>query len=100
MTVEEVVPNFWRAKARFGFMERPNILEILTTGKSLGCAIDLDDVTYYVGRETIVPREDGRGLPGWQVRIFVGLERNAVHISDFFSLPSDQVVEIGRQVAI
>jgi KUP system potassium uptake protein len=100
MTVEEVVPNFWRAKARFGFMERPNILEILATGKSLGCAIDLDDVTYYVGRETIVPREDGRGLPLWQVRIFVVLERNAVHVSDFFSLPSDQVVEIGRQVSI
>jgi len=28
------------------------------------------------------------------------MERNAVHVSDFFSLPIDQVVEIGRQVAI
>jgi KUP system potassium uptake protein len=28
------------------------------------------------------------------------MERNAVHVSDFFSLPNDQVVEIGRQVAI
>ncbi|HEV8291349.1 MAG TPA: hypothetical protein VGP94_05480 [Tepidisphaeraceae bacterium] len=28
------------------------------------------------------------------------VERNAVHVSDFFSLPSDQVVEIGRLVAI
>ena len=26
------------------------------------------------------------------------MERNAVHVSDFFSLPNDQVVEIGRQV--
>jgi KUP system potassium uptake protein len=100
ITVEEVAPNFWRAKARFGFMERPNVPEILTISKSLGCAIDLDDVTYYVGHETIVPREDGGGLPAWQVRIFAVLERNAVHVSDFFSLPSDQVVEIGRQVSI
>jgi KUP system potassium uptake protein len=100
MTLEKVAPNFWRAEAHYGFMERPHIPELLATGKLLGCTVDLDDVTYYVGRETIVPREDGRGLPGWQVRIFVGLERNAVHISDFFSLPSDQVVEIGRQVAI
>jgi KUP system potassium uptake protein len=100
ITVEEVVPNFWRVKAQFGFMERPVIPEILRVSKSLGCAIDLDDVTYYVGRETIVPREDGRGLPAWQERIFVVLERNAVHVSDFFSLPRDQVVEIGRQVSI
>jgi KUP system potassium uptake protein len=81
-------------------MERPNIPEILAVSKSLGCTVDLNDVTYYVGRETIVPREDGKGLPAWQAQIFIVLERNAVHVSDFLSLPSDQVVEIGRQVSI
>jgi KUP system potassium uptake protein len=100
MTIEKAVPNFWRARARFGFMERPHIPELLATSKSLGCTIDLDDVTYYVGRETVVRREDGLGLPAWQERLFAVMERNAVHVSDFFSLPTDQVVEIGRQVAI
>jgi KUP system potassium uptake protein len=100
ITITEVAPDYWRAEARFGFMERPHIPESLTTSRSMGCAIDIDDVTYYVGRETVVPREDGRGLPAWQERIFVVLERNAMHVSDFFSLPRDQVVEIGRQVAI
>jgi KUP system potassium uptake protein len=100
MSIEEVVPNFWRAEARFGFMERPHIPELLAAGKSLGCTIDLDDVTYYVGHETVVAREDGMGLPAWQERIFAVMERNAAHVSDFFSLPTDQVVEIGRQVAI
>ena len=57
-------------------------------------------MTYYVGHETVISREDGMGLPAWQERIFAVMERNAVHVSDFFSLPSDQVVEIGRQVSI
>jgi KUP system potassium uptake protein len=100
ITLEEVAPNFWRAEARFGFMERPHIPELLTISKSLGCMIDLDDVTYYVGHETVVARDDGKGLPGWQEAFFTVMERNAVHVSDFFSLPTDQVVEIGRQVAI
>jgi KUP system potassium uptake protein len=100
MTIEQVAPNFWRAEARFGFMERPHIPELLTTSKALGCTIDLVDVTYYVGRETVISREDGKGLPAWQERIFAVMERNAVHVSDFFGLPTDQVVEIGRQVAI
>jgi KUP system potassium uptake protein len=100
ISFKEVAPNFWRAEAHFGFMERPNIPVLLTTSKSLGCTVDLDDVTYYVGHETVVAREDGMGLPAWQERIFAVMERNAVHVSDFFSLPSDQVVEIGRQVAI
>jgi KUP system potassium uptake protein len=100
IAIEEVAPNFWRAEARFGFMERPHIPELLTVSKALGCTIDLNDVTYYVGHETVVGREDGKGLPGWQERFFAVMERNATHVSDFFSLPNDQVVEIGRQVAI
>jgi KUP system potassium uptake protein len=100
ISIEEVAPNFWRADARFGFMERPHIPDLLLNSKSLGCTIDVGDVTYYVGHETVVGREDGLGLPAWQERFFAVMERNAVHVSDFFSLPNDQVVEIGRQVAI
>ena len=98
--IEEVVPKFWRAEARFGFMERPHIPELLMASKSLGCTVDLADVTYYVGHETVVSRGDAQGLPAWQERLFVAMERNAAHVSDFFSLPNDQVVEIGRQIAI
>jgi len=98
--LNEVAPNFWRAEARYGFMERPQIPELLQASKALGCTVDLNDVTYYVGHETVVSREDKRGLPRWQEALFVAMERNAVHVTDFFSLPSDQVVEIGRQISI
>jgi KUP system potassium uptake protein len=100
IAIAQVAPNYWRADARFGFMERPHIPDLLATSRSLGCTIDLSDVTYYVGHETVVGREDGKGLPAWQERLFAVMERNATHVSDFFSLPNDQVVEIGRQVAI
>jgi KUP system potassium uptake protein len=100
ITIKEAAPNFWRAEARYGFMERPQIPELLQTSKSLGCTVDLNDVTYYVGHETIVSRGDKKGLPNWQESLFALMERNAIHVSDFFSLPSDQVVEIGRQISI
>jgi KUP system potassium uptake protein len=100
ITVKEIVPNFWRAEARFGFMERPDIPALMLASKSHGCMVDLGDVTYYVGHETIVRREDGKGLATWQEKPFAMMERNAIHVSDFFSLPNDQVVEIGRQIAI
>lgn len=100
LSIAEVAPNFWRAEAHFGFMERPHIPELLAAARSLGCTVDLSDVTYYVGHETVIGREDNMGLPAWQAKLFMVMERNAVHVSDFFSLPNDQVVEIGRQVAI
>src|SRR6202166_256350 len=47
IVLNEVAKNFWRAEARFGFMERPHIPELLTASRWLGCTVDLDDVTYY-----------------------------------------------------
>jgi KUP system potassium uptake protein len=96
----EVAPNFWRATARYGFLERPDIPHLLKQARTQGCSLDFDDVTFYVGHGTFVHREDGKGLAAWEEALFAAMERNAVHVSDFFRLPSDSVVEIGRQVAI
>jgi KUP system potassium uptake protein len=100
ITFNEVAPDFWRACARYGFMERPNIPALLQEAHTLGCKVDLDDVTYYVGHETIIPREDRKRLPHWREKLFAFMQRNSVHVSDFFRLPPDAVVEIGRQVSI
>jgi len=93
-------PDFWRTTAHFGFMERPDIPAVLSETKKKGCTIILDDVTYYVGHETIVPREDGEGIPKWRVSLFSVMDRNAARVTDFFKLPVNDVVEIGREIAI
>jgi KUP system potassium uptake protein len=90
----------WRVSVHYGFMERPEIPPLLKLAKERGCDIDLDDITYYVGRETVVARADGQGIPKWRELIFAAMERNAAQVTDFFRLPVDRVVEIGRQVAI
>jgi len=100
LVLTKVAPRFWRADLRYGFMEHPDLPGALAECKALGCEIDLSDVTYYVGHETIVPREDGKGLPRWQEALFAAMGRNAARISDFLQLPNDQVVEIGRQISI
>ncbi len=93
-------PDFWRSEARFGFMERPDIPALLREAKDRGCGLLLDDVTYYVGHETVVPREDGKGLPKWRVNLFSVMDRNAVKATDVFKLPVNDVVQIGREIAI
>jgi KUP system potassium uptake protein len=100
LTVQELAPNFWRASAHFGFMERPDIPALLRQACAQGCTIDLSDVTYYIGHETITPGEDERALPRWVEALFSLMQRNASHLTDYFRLPADSVVEIGRQIAI
>lgn len=100
LVIEQIAPNFWRAAARYGFMERPDIPILLRAASKRGCTIDLSDITYYVGHETVVHRDDGKALPRWQEALFALMERNATHVTDFFQLPSESVVEIGRQISI
>jgi KUP system potassium uptake protein len=100
LNFDEIAPRFWRAKARYGFMERPDIPALLRTARAGGCMVDLSDVTYYVGHETVVPSDSDKGLPRWLEALFAAMQRNSVHVSDYFKLPRDSVVEIGREIAI
>jgi KUP system potassium uptake protein len=100
VTFEEIAPRLWRATARYGFMERPDIPALLRTARAGGCGIDLSDVTYYVGHETVVASDSGKGVPRWLEALFAAMQRNSVHVSDYFKLPQDSVVEIGREIAI
>ena len=100
LRVEGLAPNLWRGSAHYGFMERPDIPILLSQAHEQGCTIDLSDVTYYVGHETIIPREDDKALPRWVEALFALMQRNAAHLTDYFSLPREQVVEVGRYVSI
>jgi len=100
LTFEEVAPHFWRAAAQYGFMERPDIPALLQRGHALGCAIDLSDITYYVGHETVVPDEADKTLPRVVEALFAFMQRNSAHLTEYLRLPMDAVVEIGRQVSI
>jgi KUP system potassium uptake protein len=96
----EVQPGFWRVSLRFGFMEKPDIPAVLRADCAGHCPLDVDDSVYYLGHGTIVAREDGQGLPKWQESLYAAMERNSVHFGDFFRLPSNSVVLIGRQIDI
>jgi KUP system potassium uptake protein len=91
---------FWRVTAHYGFMQRPNIPRLLQEAHQRGCEVLLDDVTYYVGHESILYRRHGAALPHWQQALFAAMVRNASHVRDYFRLPSERVVEIGRQISI
>ncbi|MCW6510226.1 KUP/HAK/KT family potassium transporter [Hyphomicrobiales bacterium BP6-180914] len=100
LEIKELAPRYWRARATFGFMERPDIPALIDRMKHHGCVAEMEDITYYVGHTTVTHRDDGQGLPRWQEVIYAMLERNSIHAGDFLLLPSEQTVELGRQIAI
>ncbi len=100
LVAKELAPDFWRATVHYGFMERPDLPTVLRETAALGCPLQLNDVTYYLGHESVTRAANGQGLPSWQVTSYAWMLRNAAHVSDLLHLQSDSVVEIGRQIEI
>ena len=87
----------FNARVQYGFMEDPDIPEALMRLRELGVPIDPADVTFFLGRETIVVT-DHPGMAKWRENLFVLMARNAVRATAFFKLPPERVVELGVQV--
>jgi KUP system potassium uptake protein len=83
----------------YGFMQDPNVPDALRAAQLRGLEIDADDVTYFLGRETILVTHR-RGMAMWREKLFVLMTRNAVRATAFFRLPPERVVELGVQVEI
>ena len=44
--------------------------------------------------------EDGKALPRWVEALFALMQRNSARLVDYFRLPRDAVVELGREISI
>jgi KUP system potassium uptake protein len=98
-TVEELAPGIHRVILRYGFMESPNIPRALADLKAEGIEADAMNVSFFLGRETVVPAASPR-MSFWRHWLYMVLARNAVSATEFFRIPSDRVVELGVRVAI
>src|SRR6267142_2473316 len=100
--VIEIIPGITRVILHYGFMQYPTIYEGLVLACKQGKlpGIDLSDITYYIGRETIIPREDVPGMWVWRESLFAFLQRNAERTAAFFDVPARQVVEFGTEIEI
>ncbi len=91
--------GFMRIIIRYGFMESPDIPGAVESCKRLGERFDMNETTFYLSRETIVPSSTRRMLP-LRARLFALMAKNATSASDFFQIPTNRVVELGTQLVI
>ena len=95
---KELGYGVYRLFLRFGFMEEPDIPATLT--RLPGPVVFNPMMTsYFLGRETLIPTKHP-GMAIWREHLFSWMMRNSSSASTFFSLPANQVIELGAQVEI
>ncbi len=86
--VEEMEQGFWRIYVHYGFMQMPNVPVALRFCEEFGLKIDLDHVTYYLGREIADSDRRVPGMPLWREKIFAFMARNAAGGDDVLQTPA------------
>ncbi len=92
--------GFVRIIIRYGFMEDPDVPAALEQCARFGETFDMMETTFYVSRETVIPRIPGRDIAPWRARLFAVMSKNATSATDFFKIPTNRVVELGTQLVL
>ena len=96
---EQLSHGFWRVKVYFGFMDKPDLPEALEWCAEHGLQIDMMDTSFFLGRETLIPRF-GAKMPLWREKLFITMFRNSSSATNYFGLPPNRVVELGAQLEL
>jgi len=89
----------FRLTLHFGFMEDPDIPDALERIGGGPIAFNPMATSYFLGRETLIPTKR-HGMAIWREHLFAWMMRNSSSASQFFSLPPNQVIELGAQVEL
>lgn len=98
--IERYEQGFVRIILHYGYMQGVNVPAELAAAKALGLDVDLDDVTYYTGSQTLIPSHKEGGMAGWRDWLFTFMASNAMDPTDYYHIPSAQTVVLGQRVRI
>jgi len=97
--VRRLKNGFTQVVARYGFLEYPNIRQVLELANPLGLNFKPEAISFFLSREKIVADEKTKMFPS-RKKFFALMARNALSATAYYGLPSGQVIEIGVQVQI
>ena len=99
LEVEDMGHGFWQVMLHFGFMDKPDVPAALALCAGHGLAVDPFATSYFLSRETIVPRPKS-GMAHWRQKLFEAMSRNSGRAVDYFAIPSNAVIELGTRVQL
>ncbi|MBP5987323.1 MAG: potassium transporter Kup [Azonexus sp.] len=97
--VRKLAGNFAQVTVQYGFKDEPDIPAALALCANAGLNIDMMDASFFLGRETLIPRLKSE-MAYWRELIFVAMFRNAGSATAYFKIPSNRVVELGAQIVL
>ena len=99
LEIDTLRPSIYSVRAHYGFMEDPDVMEIIQQCNRQGLRIFARDYTLFLGQHVVMPLEQRRAQR-WQRQFFAWLQRRSVGAAEFFGMPLRRVVILSTVVEI
>lgn len=99
LQIDTLGKGFYRVIARYGFLESPEVPELMELCREQGLDMKIMSTTFFLSRETLLPSRKP-GMMRWREMLFALMLRNAQRPTEFFRIPANRVVELGMQVKL
>ena len=99
VTIAELQPGVYDVRARFGFMETPDVGDALRSARRQGMNIFAEDSSFFLGWHLVRARPQP-GLRGVKSRAFAFLQRRSAQAAEFFRMPTRGVVVLATDIEI
>ncbi|HLK40360.1 MAG TPA: KUP/HAK/KT family potassium transporter, partial [Polyangiaceae bacterium] len=98
LAVSALGGGFFQITAHYGFMQTPNVPQIMNdAAKHFGVPYVPERTSYFLGRETLLTGGTSKMFV-WRKALFSFISRNARSATQYFGIPPDRVVELGMQI--
>jgi KUP system potassium uptake protein len=97
--VEQLHPGVYDVRARFGFMETPDVGETLRNARRQGLSVFAEDSSFFLGWHLVRARPRP-GLAGIKARAFAFLQRRSAQAAEFFRMPTRGVIVLATDIEL
>lgn len=100
MEVRKLDEQFLKVLLRYGYMQEPDVPKAFKGLVDAGLPLDLEAISYFLGKESVIPTSKKWGMALWRERLFAFLARNAWSAMSAFCLPPERSIEIRGHIEI
>jgi KUP system potassium uptake protein len=99
LQLRDIGEGVWRATGHYGYMESPDVSDLVSLIREAGLTINSQSATYFFSREMVM--SGGKtGMWEWEKSFYSFLIRNARPAKDYYNIPPSQIIEIGLPVQL
>ena len=97
--METLQPDVQAVRARFGFLETPDVMEALASARQRGLREADENVSFFLGWHLVRARPRP-GLAGLKYRLFAYMQRRSAQAAEFFSMPTHGVMVLATDIEL